>query len=468
MALSIPVSEIVEKSKNPLLGKHDSWERVLLGNIANVQNGFPFESSKFSKDRGVPLIRIRDVGADATDTNYVGEYSPEFIVRAGDLLIGMDGDFKCSRWRGVDGLLNQRVCRLVLKSDKYRPKFLDYVLPGYLQAINDVTSSVTVKHLSSKSIAEIPLPLPALDEQDSIVAEIEKQFSRLDEAVTNLKRIKANLKRYKASVLKAGVEGRLVETEALIAKREGRSYETGEQLLERILETRRSQWKGRGKYKEPDAPNISALPRLPEGWVWVTTEQVCSPISSGSTPVASEMYPGKGEVPFIKVYNLTFDGSLDFSIKPTFIKRATHEGLLSRSRVLPGDVLTNIVGPPLGKVSIASDLYTEWNINQAIVTFRPSAAISNKLLAIWLMSAPISERLERTAKATAGQFNLQVTTCRKLAIPLPPIAEQLRIVDESDRRLSLLREAEAQVDVNLQRAERLRQTILAKAFSPAN
>ncbi|MBN8765504.1 MAG: restriction endonuclease subunit S [Thiobacillus sp.] len=272
MALTIPVAEIVESSRNPLLGKHESWGRVLLGDIATIQNGFPFKSSQFTRDEGMPLIRIRDVGADSSDTNYVGDYDPAFIVKAGDLLIGMDGDFNCARWRGPDGLLNQRVCRVILKSDIYHPKLLDYALPGYLGAINDMTSSVTVKHLSSKSIAEIPLPLPPMDQQKRIVAEIEKQFSRLDEAVANLKRVKANLKRYKAAVLKAAVEGRLVETEAERARREGRSYETGAQLLQRILETRRSQWfipgrgQSKGKYKEPAAPDTTDLPELPEGW----------------------------------------------------------------------------------------------------------------------------------------------------------------------------------------------------------
>ncbi len=86
------------------------------------------------------------------------------------------------------------------------------------------------------------VPIAPLEQQKRIVAEIEKQFSRLDEAVTNLKRVKANLKRYKAAVLKAAVEGRLVETEAELARREGRNYETGEQLLQRILEERRQQW----------------------------------------------------------------------------------------------------------------------------------------------------------------------------------------------------------------------------------
>ena len=342
MALTIPVAKIVESSKNPLLGKHDSWGRVLLGDIATIQNGFPFKSSQFTRDEGMPLIRIRDVGSDGSDTNYVGDYDSAFVVKAGDLLIGMDGDFNCARWRGPDGLLNQRVCRVILKSDIYHPKLLDYALPGYLKAINDMTSSVTVKHLSSKSIAEIPLPLPPMEQQKRIVAEIEKQFSRLDEAVANLKRVKANLKRYKAAVLKAAVEGRLVETEAERARREGRSFETGAQLLQRILETRRSQWQGKGKYKEPAVPDTTDLPELPEGWVWARLDAIAA-LKGGITVDSKRQDQTARVVPYLRVANVQ-RGYLDLSEVKTISAPASD---IESLRLRLGDILFNEGGDRL-------------------------------------------------------------------------------------------------------------------------
>ena len=73
--------------------------------------------------------------------------------------------------------------------------------------------------------------------------------------------------------------------------------------------------------------------------------------------------------------------------------------------------------------------------------------------------------MDRTAKATAGQFNIQVTTCRKLALPVPPLPEQVRIVAELERRLSVVEELEAALNANVERAARLRQSILQEAFS---
>src|SRR5205823_915167 len=97
----------------------------------------------------------------------------------------------------------------------------------------------------------LPFPLAPLDEQERIVAEIEKQFTRLDAGVASLKREQAALKRYRASVLKAACEGHLVATEAELARKENRGYETGEQLLQRILKERYGKWNRHGKYKEP-------------------------------------------------------------------------------------------------------------------------------------------------------------------------------------------------------------------------
>src|SRR5437762_11391181 len=102
-----------------------------------------------------------------------------------------------------------------------------------------------------KDIRQFQIPLPPVEEQRRIVAEIEKQFTRLDAGVTSLKRVQTALKRYRASVLKTAYEGHLVPTEAELARKKNRSYETGEELLQRILKEHREKWKGKGKYKEP-------------------------------------------------------------------------------------------------------------------------------------------------------------------------------------------------------------------------
>jgi len=156
------------------------------------------------------------------------------------------------------------------------PKYVAHAIRGASQRILKQCSKhgTTVASVETNALLDFQIPIVALEQQDRVVAEIEKQFSRLDEAVAGLQRVKANLKRYKAAVLKSAVAGRLVPTEADLARREGRSYETGAELLQRILDTRRNRWQGKSKYKEPAAPDTTDLPELPKGWVWATYEAI--------------------------------------------------------------------------------------------------------------------------------------------------------------------------------------------------
>jgi len=328
-------------------------------------------------------------------------------------------------------------------------------------------NGTTVASIDTSALLDFEIRMVDLDEQQRIVAEIEKQFSRLDGVITDLKRVKTNLKRYKAAVFKAAVEGRLVLTEAELALREGRSYETGAQLLQRILEARRSRWKGKATstYSEPVTVDRTDLPQLPDGWVWTTAEQISEFITKGTTPAAAKLSDGIGEVQFLKVYNLTFDGVLNQNHKPAFVSRATHEGELARSMVRAGDVLINIVGPPLGQVSVVPVDILEANINQAIARFRPVSPMTPKYLAIVLMTDKIMRWAIRRAKTTAGQANLTLEHCRQLPIPLPPLEEQARIVAEVERCFSVADRLEKQMLADLARAENIRRAVLRRVFS---
>ena len=99
---------------------------VRLGNVLEVQSGFAFKKEYFSDTEGVPLIRIRDLDAESTETKYSGPYRDEFLVGRGDFLIGMDGEFRCHIWKGPRALLNQRVCRLRNFAPSLDPMYLYY------------------------------------------------------------------------------------------------------------------------------------------------------------------------------------------------------------------------------------------------------------------------------------------------------------------------------------------------------
>lgn len=169
---------------NSEMPKH--WEKVALNDVANLLTGFAFSSKYFSKTKGIPLIRIRDIEMGYSDTFYTGTYDDEYIVNKGDILIGMDGDFKYTIWNGEKGLLNQRVCKLIPFSKNIIHELYFYRLNDYLYAIQKATSSVTVTHIAPKDIINIKIPLPPLNEQKRI-------YTTLNSINRHLQKIKDNV-----------------------------------------------------------------------------------------------------------------------------------------------------------------------------------------------------------------------------------------------------------------------------------
>lgn len=308
------------------------------------------------------------------------------------------------------------------------------------------------------------LPLPPLPEQRAIVSKIEQLFSELDNGIANLKLAQEQLKVYRHAVLKQAFTGELTKK----WREEQTDLPNAEALLEEIRRERQKNAKVSGKKEKlinpVDKDFLKILDELPQKWKWVKTAEIIDPINNGYTPKAPFLSAGSGEIPFIKVYNLNFDGTLNFEKDPTFIPEVIHQKELARSITLPDDVLINIVGPPLGKVSIVSHRYQEWNINQAIVLFRPNRWILSKFIAYYLQNPKTINWLENTSKATAGQYNVKVTTCREIPLPLCSIPEQQVIITEIETRLSVCEKLEQELANSLEKAEALHQSILKQAF----
>ena len=161
----------------------------------------------------------------------------------------------------------------------------------------------------------------------------------------------------------------------------------------------------------------------------VKAQDVCEFITKGTTPPSNEIFsePPDEPIPYLKVYNLSFDGSLLFQEEPQYIQRDIHEGKLARSKVYPNDVLMNIVGPPLGKFSLVTDEYPEWNINQAIAIFRAKKQIIPVFLLYALMQPDVLKPFLDSAQGVR-QLNLSLEQCRSLEFPLPPMSEQQAFV----------------------------------------
>ena len=145
-----------------------------LADVAKILSGYAFDSGCFAGSGDLPIVRIRDVVRGYSNTFYTGDFSETFVVKNGDLLIGMDGEFNTALWRGGRAVLNQRVCKVIPDESVIDKAYLYYLLPKKLKAIEDATSFVTVKHLSVKSLQAIEITLPPLPEQKRIAAILDK------------------------------------------------------------------------------------------------------------------------------------------------------------------------------------------------------------------------------------------------------------------------------------------------------
>ncbi len=159
----------------------ESWEWVRMFDCVDILYGYPFDSTAFNETGiGFPLIRIRDIIPSATKIYTTEKADEKYVIKRGDMIVGMDGNFNVRFWQSDDAYLNQRVCRIITKKDVLSQKYLYYYLPYALEDIFGSVSFVTVKHLSDKHFRSMYISLPPLAEQKRIVAKIEQLLGEID------------------------------------------------------------------------------------------------------------------------------------------------------------------------------------------------------------------------------------------------------------------------------------------------
>lgn len=304
-------------------------------------------------------------------------------------------------------------------------------------------SGTTRLKLPQGPMVTIPLRIAPSNEQRRIVAAIEEHFTRLDSAVAALRRVRANLKRYRASVLKAACEGRLVPTEADLARAERREYEPASALLERVT----------GKA----SPNGTDLR---EGWAWATVQRASTRVDYGTSARTSVDAEG---VPVLRMGNIV-DGRL--SLDALKFLPANHDDLPA-TFLEPGDILFNRTNSPelVGKAAVYGGVPKLCSFASYLIRVRLNEACVPEYLNAYINSAMGRAWVKTVVSQQVGQANVNGTKLKALPIMLPPLAEQQRIVAEVERRLSVVDEVEVAVEQQLRRAERLRQAILKRAFA---
>lgn len=244
--------------------------------------------------------------------------------------------------------------------------------------------------------------------------QLQTNWQRLAAHFDTLFTTEHSINQLKQTILQLAVMGKLVP--------QNPTNEPASELLKKIAKEKEQLIKEGKIKKQKPLPEITGEEQpfeLPEGWVYTRLNDICAWVTSGSTPPKTDFDESNG-IPYLKVYNIR-DQRIDFEYKPQFVKKECHERKLKRSTLYPGDVVMDIVGPPLGKIAIIPDTYPQWNCNQAIAFFRPINIQINSFLYTYLTAQIFLEYIELIG--TAGQDNISVTKSRTIVFPFPPLAE---------------------------------------------
>lgn len=300
-------------------------------------------------------------------------------------------------------------------------QYVDYFLSQnyFIEYAVSKSKGINLPRISEKVVLDAICPLPPLAEQQRIVDRIEGLFSKLDEAKEKAQAVLDSFATRRASILHKAFTGDLT-----------------------------TKWRIEHKVDH-------------NSWEYVSAENICEKIVCGKTP--TEHISFQGDIPFLKVYNIV-DNQVDFEANPQFIPHDIHAEKLRSSILKPNDVIMNIVGPPLRKIAIVPDTYPEWNMNQAIVRFRPLNRIDSRFLYYALMNPETLDDVIAATRGVVGQANISVSQARNLKIVLPSLAEQQEIVRILDSLLSKERKSKDAAKTVLEKIELTKKAILSCAF----
>lgn len=368
------------------------WECKRFRFCGDVQYGYPFNSDYFSSEEtGFPLIRIRDITSGEIATYYEGTYPDEYIVKSGDVLVGMDGDFNVRVWANCDALLNQRCCR-VLDSQQINKRFMAYYLPHYLKVINDLTWSTTVKHLLADDINNIYVAYPQMCEQQAIADFLDTQCAKIDSIIADIEKQIETLQKYKKSLI----------TEAVTKG------------LDRSVPMKES--------------GIVWIGNVPEHWhlkrlkFMLENSSDSMKVGPFGSALSGSDFTDEGKW----VYNQRVVLDKNFSENTTFISEEKYREMQGFS-VYPGDILITTRGT-IGKVAIVPEGAQEGILHPCIIKFRvdKEMMMPELLELIFNESDFVKDQFTLMSNATTIEV-IYSYSLKDIILPVIPAEEQKKI-----------------------------------------
>ncbi|MGH8053701.1 MAG: restriction endonuclease subunit S [Stenotrophomonas sp.] len=401
------------------------WHATKLGNLVTVIRGVTFPASAKSyelNDSHIPCLRTSHIQRELRwDDVYLIPASyvkrDEQLLRRGDILMSMANSANLvgkTCINDTDNVACFGAFLAAIRCSHVEHKYVYYFLrsafaQSYLK--NSASQTVNIANISVSELEKLTIPLPPLSEQARIVKALDGFLAQVDTLKARLDALPTLIDRFRQSVLSTAISGKLTSST-------------------------KSDWRS------------------------MKAAEACAKVQSGGTPKVGFFDSG---VPFLKVYNIV-KNKIDFDYKPQFVNEESHSHSLLKSKTVPGDVLMNIVGPPLGKIATVPSTHLEWNINQAIALFRPSDKITSEWLSISLHGGEALKKVILETRGIAGQVNISLSQCRDFVFEVPPVVEQVTIGNKTSQLFAFADQLEARITDARQRVDALTQSILAKAF----
>ena len=436
------------------------WVWTKLGEVASdPQYGWTTSAATHGKLR---LLRTTDITSGYVDWTSVPFCKDEptemgkYLLHGGDIVISRAGSVGYSYLikNPPEAIFASYLIRFrPLVDCSYFALFLNSSL--YWESISERSIGIALANVNASKLKQIPIPLPSLPEQHRIVAKIEELFTRLDAGVEALRKIKAQLKRYRQSVLKHAFEGKVTAEWRQARQHE---LEPASVLLERIKQERPKTAKG--KLEELPSLDTSDLPQLPEGWVWARVRDAAESMKNGIYK-PPQFYAEAG-VACLRMYNIE-DGAIVWKD----IKRMSLTPEEVREYELrPGDILVNRVNSRelVGKAAtipagLETCVYESKNIRLRVL----GDYVESKYVSFWFQIFS-QQYFNRHAQQTVGMASINQQQLGSMPLALAPLLEQRKIFEEIERRFSVADQIEKTVEQGMKQADRLRQSILKKAF----
>ncbi len=461
----------------------DGWTWARLGNItAKIGSGATPRGGKNAyTETGIPFLRSQNIwneGLSLEDVAYIPPETHEKManthVSPNDILLNITGASLGRCTLVPDSLpeanVSQHVTIIRTTESANRAYLHATILSPYIQGLVWGRQVGMAREGLSKKVLELfEIPIPPVVEQHRIVervdelmalcdrleqqvgdqldahevlvdtlldaltrsadaAEVAENWARIAEHFDILFTTEASIEKLKQAILQLAVMGRLVEQDP--------SDEPASILLERIAEEKARLVKEGKIKKSKKQPEISEEEKpfdLPEGWAWARLGNITSKIGSGATPRGGKNAYTEAGIPFLRSQNIWNDGlSLE---DVAYIPESTHEKM-GNTHVCPNDILLNITGASLGRCTVVPESLAEANVSQHVTIVRTTDPSNRYYLHAAILS-PYVQGLVWERQVGMAREGLSKKVLELFEIPLPPEAEQLRIVEKIDELMTL-------------------------------